>query len=136
MNDQHLEDIVIPDIEIDRGWPVSDIKTIEDCDDAFAFLTAAVAGIELQLDLHVLKPAAYQDHEWAARARYALKFKKAALGIVTAKRSQIKNAEKQKFQREHDRRLIEYIRGRVDGATYTAWVAASGVMAIEAEEAA
>ncbi len=51
MAPQNLGDIEIPDIEIDAGWPVSDIKTIEDCDDAFAFLMSAVASIEYALTL-------------------------------------------------------------------------------------
>jgi hypothetical protein len=58
---QHLDDIIIPDIEIAPDWPVSDIATIEDCDDAFAYLSAAVANIEYQIEANLLRPVSLQD---------------------------------------------------------------------------
>ena len=73
---QHLSDIEIPDIEIDKGWPVSDVQTINDCDDAFALLMSAVAKIEFDIEVETLKPKNQQDGLWLAKARCALKYNK------------------------------------------------------------
>ncbi len=129
MNDnlQHLPDIEIPDIEISEGWAVSEVETLDDCDDAFAYLSAAVAQIDYQIEMHLIRPLSHQDAEWAARARCALKYKKAALGIISNKRSMIMKRQKQEFQRERDRVLLDYIKSVTPVAQYMEWVRLAGV---------
>lgn len=123
---QHLDDIVIPDIEIDAGWPVSDVKTIEDCDDAFAFLMSACAAIEYDIDVEASKPASQQNPEWAARAKCALKYKKAALSIVNTKRGRINDEKRRQTNVSRDRILLEYIRSHVSNDQFLDWVISSG----------
>lgn len=119
---QKIDDIEIPDIQIDEGWPVSDVKTIEDCDDAYAFLMSACAAIEYSIDIEDAKPEHMRDLHWRARAKCALKYKKAALGIVTATRSKIKSQK----QDERDKVLLNFIRSRVSDAQFFHWIEASG----------
>lgn len=123
---QHMDDIIIPDIEIDKGWPVSDVTTIEDCDDAYAFLMAAIANIEFNIEVETFKPVENQDRHWAARARCALKYKKAAAQIVHNKRSKLFADQKKARQETRDRKLIEFIRRSVDDATFLGWLHKSG----------
>ncbi len=127
MAPQNLGDIEIPDIEIDAGWPVSDSKTIEDCDDAFAFLMSAVASIEYALDVEMIKKVADQDLQWMARARCALKYKKAALSIINIKRGRISNDAKRERQNRADRILLDYIRDQVSVDDFKKWVNESGI---------
>lgn len=123
---QHLPDIEIPDIEIDKGWPVSDVKTISDCDDAFAFLMSAVAKIEFDIDVEVLKPRDQQDGLWLAKARCALKYKRAALQIVNSARGRATDEEKWKRQNTRDRILLEHIRKATTNDVFMQWVRDSG----------
>ncbi|MHC1549438.1 hypothetical protein [Phyllobacterium sp. K27] len=133
---QHLDDIDIPDIEITEGWPVSDIKTIDDCNDAFAYLMSACASIEYQIDMAQAAHVSKQDAVWIARARCALKYKKAALQIVGFKRGSIGAEETKAFQRERDRALLTYIRSVVPQHEFLEWVRASNVSGIAREVAA
>lgn len=110
---QHLDDIVIPVIEITEGWAATDCATIADCDDAFAYLMSACANIELKMDLEVLKPESIQDGDWLARAKCALKYKKAALRIVELQRAKINKAERQQENASADRRFIDFVRANL-----------------------
>lgn len=103
-----LEDIEIPDIEIEEGWLARDVATIEDCDDAFAILTAACASIEMQIDLEGFKPLQLQRGEWVARAKAALRFKKGALSIVQVKRSAINERLRRERLDTEERRLLAF----------------------------
>lgn len=106
-----IDDIEIPVIEITDGWPVTDIKTLEDCDDAFAYLTAALAGIEYQIETDGFKPIDEQrGGEWVARAKSALRFKRAALSIVNTRRGSINRAIDAERQDNRDRQLLAFIR--------------------------
>lgn len=91
-NRDRIEDVEIPIIEIGDGWTVEDLKTEDDCDDAFAYLVSAVAAIEYQLDMYMIEPTAHRlgaDPTWAPRARAALRLKRAALQIVQNTRGRI-----------------------------------------------
>lgn len=107
-SEQHIE-TEIPVIEIDKGWPAEDVQTVEDCDDAFAFLMAAVAKIEMDIDLHDLNPSR-AERGWKARASYALKMKRAALQIVQNRRGRILAELKSAKQASIDRRMLNFIR--------------------------
>lgn len=123
---QSVEDVVIPDIEIDDGWSVHDVKTFEDCEDANAYLVSAVAAIEYAIDIEDAKPQHQQDLEWRAKARCALRYKKAALSIVSSKRSKLRADAERDFLNRRDAILLEYIRTRVTDEQFLNWVAGSG----------
>lgn len=108
--DIDFDDIEIPVIEIADGWPVTDIKTIADCDDAFAYLSGAVANIEYQVELESFRPMGEQRGEWTARAKAALRFKKAALAIVQTRRSSINRALEAERLDSRDRQLLAFVR--------------------------
>lgn len=135
LNNQHLGDIEIPDIEIAEDWPVSDILTVEDCNDAFAYLMSACAQIELQMDMEMSKPKPW-DSQWLARANCALKYKKAALQIVNQKRGAFNTEATRQFQRERDRALLTYIRSVVPDHQFLEWVRASNLAGNSVQEAA
>lgn len=122
---QHLDDIEIPDIEIAEGWPVSDILTLDDCDDAFAYLTAAIATIELQIDSEGFKPLAMQRGEWVARAKAALRYKRGALAIVNTKRSRINTATNIATASTAERAMLEFIKSCVPAKQWLEWVTAA-----------
>jgi hypothetical protein len=124
---QHMDDIEIPSIEITAGWAANSVKTMQDCDDAFAYLMSASAQIEFQIDTELSKPKSAQDWTWLAKARCALKYKKAALQIVNQKRGYIGEAEKRIWQDSRDRRLLEHIRAKVSDTTFMGWVRDSKV---------
>lgn len=130
---QHLSDIEIPDIEITEDWLVSDIKSREDCDDAYAYLMSAVAQIEYQIDMESAKPKPW-DERWLAKARCALKYKKAALNIVNGKRGVFNHEDRIAFQRERDRVLLTYIRSVVPQHEFLEWIRASGIGAMASVE--
>ena len=106
-----LGDIEIPDIEIMPGWLARDVATVEDCDDAFALLTAACAAIEMQIDVEGFKPLQMQRGDWVARAKAALRFKKGALSIVQTRRSAINEKSRQERAETEDRRLLAFVKG-------------------------
>lgn len=126
---QHLDDIEIPDIEIAEGWPVSDIKTLDDCDDAFAYLTAACATIELQIDSEGFKPLAMQRGEWVARAKAALRYKKGALNIINTKRSRITTEANVAASNSDAQQLLQFIRSCVPAKQWLQWVTAHNAAA-------
>lgn len=124
---QHIEEIEIPVIEITEGWAASSVKTLEEANDAFSYLMSACAGIEFQIDMELTKPKSSWDEQWLARAKCALKYKKAALQIVNQRRSVINEADKRKWQDNRDRKLLEYIRANVPDRTFLEWIRASGI---------
>jgi hypothetical protein len=124
---QHLDDIEIPDIEIAAGWPAASVQSQKDCDDAFAYLMSAVAQIEFQIDVETSKPKEFQDFPWMAKARCALKYKKAALSIVQTRRGYLSAAEARAWQDSRDRKILEFIRANTTNEQFMAWVVASGV---------
>jgi hypothetical protein len=126
---QHIDDIEIPVIEITAGWSAESVQTRKDCDDAFAYLMSACAGIEFQIDTELTKPKNFQDVMWMAKAKCALKYKKAALQIVQQRRSIIAETERRAWQDSRDRKLLEYIRGAVPNQQFMNWVDESGIVA-------
>ncbi len=118
------DEIEIPDIEIEPGWLARDVATIEDCDDAFAILTAACAGIEMQIDLEAFKPLAEQRGEWAARAKAALRFKRAALNIVQFRRTAINDQIKANRSRDYNSQLLAFVKEATPADEWVRLVAA------------
>ena len=107
------EKITFHGIQIDDGWTIGDLETLTDCDEAFAVLTAAVASIEGQLEL---AGVAYQhDPVWTARAKAALRWKKAALQAVNTKRSQFSREAKAAQNRAFERAFVDAARDRLQG---------------------
>lgn len=121
-------------MEIDGPeWLISDLKTLDDCDDAQAFLTSAVASIEYQIEMDSIKPDGQQNREWAAKAKMALRYKKAAMQLLTYKRGKLgKDLERIEEARQdarhaaRDASLLAYIRRAVTPKKFTEWLIASG----------
>lgn len=124
---QHIDGIDIPVIEITDGWAADSVQSEAECNDAFAYLMSACAGIEFQIDMEFSKPKALWDDVWLARAKCALKYKKAALQIVQQRRSAITDAEKRERQKQMDVRLLQHIRASVTNSQFMAWVQASSL---------
>lgn len=87
------KNITIPVIEIDKGWTVDEVLTIEDCTDAHALLISIIARIELQID-EMKEYGETGSHQYR-KAKAALKFKKAALNIVNSRRGEINRADRE-----------------------------------------
>ena len=79
--------IEIPVIEIAEGWTVDELETLDDCDDAFAYLTGALVGIESQIDDAEHRGDVGTDH--FRRLKAARRWKKAALSVVGTTRGKI-----------------------------------------------
>ena len=69
-----------------------------------------------------LKPKNQQDGLWLAKARCALKYKKAALQIVNFARGRIADEEKRRKHNTQDRILLEYIRKVTPNEMFMQWV--------------
>src|SRR3972149_11995337 len=104
------EDIEIPIIEISAGWTVDEIKTLDDCDDAFAYLTGAVCAIENKID--VAEETGGNSGFAYRKLKRALRWKKAALQVVQTKRGRITREAKQLEQSSQERRLLNILRER------------------------
>lgn len=102
------DEIEVPVISITDGWDVDDIQTEDDCDDAFAVLTAMVVSIEARMDdLAMLGNELSVDYK---RAKSALRWKKAALSVVNTKRGQIRRREKDAADASQTQKVIDYFR--------------------------
>lgn len=102
------DDIEVPVIEIVDGFTVDDIETLDDCDDAFAILTALVASIEYRVDEFKFRDQEFSEE--CRRAKAALRWKKAALNAVQSKRSRITRKAEEKKQNDVNTRLLDYFR--------------------------
>ncbi len=93
-------DTTIPEIEIAHEWYVSDLETVEACDDALAVLTEAVCNIERQLHLERMGEQ-NRGARWQAGAMTSLTWKRHAREAVTRKRAVFASEE---------RRALEWIK--------------------------
>jgi hypothetical protein len=125
--DRDLETISIPDIEITDGWSAASVQDLEECNDAFAYLMAAVAEIEYQLEQHSIGIVISPDPTWKARAGRALKYKRAALQLVGYRRGELSALARQKAHNKRDRALLDYIKSVTDPKVFHQWVIGSGV---------
>lgn len=114
-------EIVIPVLEIVPGWDVDDLETIEDCEDAHVKLMCIIAEIEYQIDSHDARMPIDRDLEWVARAKRALKYKRAAAQCVNNKRGRIGRAQKQDAQDSDDRRLLAIIKAHASREDWNFW---------------
>lgn len=110
------EDIDIPVIEIAAGWRAEDCSTIDECNDAFAYLTGAVAAIEQRIEEKQIaeKPI--------GRLKAALRYKKAALQIVNLKRSQIAEEKKRLDLQKLERVFQDVVASEVPTDQYKLWM--------------
>ncbi len=102
-------DDTVPVIYITKDWTIDDIKTMEDCDDAFAVLTEQIVGIETRVA--ALKEAG-GDKVALTRALAALRWKRAAQQAVQNRRGEIKRARKQQnvvASSTEDKALLRWI---------------------------
>ena len=91
-------DIEIPVVEICAGWTVDDIENLDDCDDAFAYLTGALTHIEAVIDWYEESGIDKDDKYY--RTKRARRWKKAALQIIQTKRGRF-NREAKKAERRY-----------------------------------
>jgi hypothetical protein len=104
------------ELYIERGWPISALKTVEQCDQALALLLPAIAKIESALraaEDRALTAGGFVDDDWARRARHALRCKRAAKQRTDEIRSRLVRSEKIASQ---DRRILDILRMRVPEA--------------------
>ena len=99
---------IIPIIEIRDGWTVDDVKTIADCDDAFAYLTGALCAIEARMS--EMTEMGENKGEAFRRLCAAARWKRAALNVVNTKRGQIQRTERAAEQKSKDRALLDEIK--------------------------
>jgi hypothetical protein len=114
--------VTIPVLEIVPGWAVDDINTIDECDDAHVKIMALIAEIEYQIDMHDARYPSDRDYEWLARAKRALKFKKASAQAINNSRARIGRLEKKNRQETQDKRMIDLIRQEVSPEQFGRWV--------------
>lgn len=128
---QHLSDdeIVIPNIEITEGWLARDVSTLAECEEAHDYLVGAIAGIECQIEAEGFRPLAEQRGLWIAKAKSALRFKKAALNIVLQQRSQL-------LERRREDALLAFIRASMPADQWLALVTAHDTVPVKAKLAA
>ena len=96
----------IPIIFITEDWPIDDVTTEDDCDDAFAVLTALIVSIEARMDdLEIQGLAVSVEYK---RAKSALRWKKAAMQMVNNKRGQINRVRADAIQTDRRERVMKY----------------------------
>ena len=100
------EDIRVPIIEICDGWTVDEIETLEDCNDAFAVLTALIVSIEARMD--DLAIAGEELSVPYKKAKTALRWKKAALSVVNLKRGEIGRKQQDAKEAHFNTRVCQY----------------------------
>jgi hypothetical protein len=123
---QHLDELDIPVIEIRDGWAAEEVSSEQECLNAYAYLMSAVAEIEYQIDCYDLGQPFFTDPLWIARARRALKYKRAALQIVNTRKGQMARAHREKREREGNAMLLNHIRDKVSDEQFLQWVRESG----------
>jgi hypothetical protein len=74
---------------IEPGWPVSNVKTLEDTDAARDSLVPALVKISAAIEANEASNAI--DHEWLHRAKTAKRLKEAALARVNEIRARLLN---------------------------------------------
>ncbi|MBO6755446.1 MAG: hypothetical protein JJ902_03915 [Roseibium sp.] len=120
--DVHLDEITIPEIEITEGWIARDVASVEEAIDAYAYLMASIAEIEYELELNQLGVGRFSDPTWPARARRALKYKKAALNLVNNTRGRLEREQKRKLQENRDRAFLDHIKASLTDREFNALV--------------
>jgi hypothetical protein len=113
----------IPDLEIEPGWTVESITTLEECEDARLRLVEIIASIESQLARAAAEKhetGEYADRHWWRRTQVALRLKKAALQRVQNLRSEIRRKAREGTQQSRERAIIEALRAIDPAALYKA----------------
>ena len=104
----YADEIQVPIIAITGDWTVDEIETEDDCDDAFAILTALIVSIEARMDdLAMSGQELSVEHK---RAKSALRWKKAALSVVNIKRGKILRRKKAEHDETQSQKLMNYFR--------------------------
>lgn len=103
----------VPILLVDDNWPVDDIHTLEEADDAVLILSDSIASINFQLEAPPRD--GLRNRLWEARARLALRLKEAALKEVEIKRERL---SKTAFQ---DYAIMRVAKNYVDRDTFDAW---------------
>ena len=76
-------------IDVADDWSVDDVQTMEDCNEAMAYLTEAIAAIEAKIER--LKASRHPDPDEFIPARCALRWKKEAKRLVHEKINKLRS---------------------------------------------
>ncbi len=90
----------VPVVYIDPSddWTVDDLQTVEDCDEAIAFLTGAISSIEAKLS--DLRAEPELDRDLYSRTFAARRWKHEAMRLVRIKRGQFLTEKEQRAKAE------------------------------------
>lgn len=102
------DEVSVPVYVITDDWTIDDLRTTQDCDDAMAILTEAIASIEAQMALATDR--GNMDAHWWSRAKKARRYKKATFAAVQTRRGEIRRAEQRKSQIGEDREIVNKFR--------------------------
>lgn len=131
------DDLEIPEVFITDDWAVSDLETVEDCEDAYILLMTACAHIDGKLDD---MENGVCDRESMGRTRAALKWKKLALNLVNLKKSRfsriLKEGRELERERSRDGLMLSFIASENPEQLRLAGIWADGVLARKRAEAA
>ena len=108
MSDYQGSDIIVPVVEICDGWTVDDVKSLDDCDDAFSYLTGAIVAIEGRISA-IHSGMADNDAATLGRLKAALRWKKAAIQIVQNKRGKFAREERRFSSHSYDSKLLKLL---------------------------
>ncbi len=116
MTAQHRGQFDINDVEIEEGFYVGDLQTVEDCERAATALSLKIASIQGQIDnaKHLaMSSDQYSDRIWWRKVNAALKINKAARQHVQDLRGRLRREESNKVKSSRDERLILALRAYV-----------------------
>jgi hypothetical protein len=116
-------DGTLPDLEIEPGWTVESLKTIEECDDARLRLTEIIASIEAQISAATTKrqeTGELADKHWWKRIQVALRLKRAALQRVQNIRGELSRKARESTLKSRERVIIDTLKSVDPAALYMA----------------
>lgn len=98
---------------IREGWTVSQLTTVQECDDARNIVTNAMACIEDQI-LRAKQDAVvnrkYADPDWYARIQFALRKQKQVMVMIQNRRGYLSKTERHVQSITNDRKLLDAIK--------------------------
>ena len=106
-------------ISTDPDWFVTDLATVEDCDEALVHLTRDIAHIDSQIIDEAAEEAATgvaTDLDWLAKAKSARAVKVVIRGVVQRRQGELGRAVKRSFQDSRDRKLLGLLKANAPDA--------------------
>ncbi len=116
-------DGTLPNLEIEPGWTVESLTTIDECDDARLRLTEIIASIEAQISAATTKrqeTGELADKHWWKRIQVALRLKRAALQRVQNIRGELSRKARESTLKSRERVIIDTLKSIDPAALYKA----------------